>query len=92
MLARGPGRAAPRYQDRTLLAMQQLEAALGAAVPRREQVWRNQVRTALGVLGEAAKEEAENAAQPDSLLSDIARTQGLGIRHSGVMPVLVMTG
>jgi hypothetical protein len=38
-------------QDRTLLAMQQLEAA------------------------QAAREEAENAGQPDSLLSDIARTQ-----------------
>jgi hypothetical protein len=62
-------------QDRTLVAMQQLEAALGAAAPRREQAWRNQVRTALGVLGEAAREEAKNAAQPDSLLSDIARTQ-----------------
>jgi hypothetical protein len=62
-------------QDRTLVAMQQLEAALGAAAPRREQAWRNQVRTALGVLGEAARDEAENAAQPDSLLSDIARTQ-----------------
>jgi hypothetical protein len=62
-------------QDRTLLAMQQLEAALGAAAARREQAWRDQVRTALGVLGEAAREEADNARQPDSLLSDIARTQ-----------------
>ena len=62
-------------QDRTLLAMQQLEAALGAAAARREQAWRNEVRTALGVLGEAAREEAGNAAQPDSLLTDIARTQ-----------------
>ena len=42
-------------QDRTLAAMHQLEAALGAAAP--------------------AREEAEHAAQPDSLLSDIARTQ-----------------
>lgn len=76
-------------QDRTLLAMQQLEAALGAAAPRREHAWRNEVRSALAVLGEAAREEAENAAQPDSLLSDIARTQpwlrnrvrGLRIHH-----------
>ena len=29
----------------------------------------------LAVLGEAARDEADNAAQPDSLLSDIARTQ-----------------
>lgn len=62
-------------QDRTLLAMQELEAALGAAAPRREQAWRHEVRRALAVLGEAAREEADNAAQPDSLLSDIARTQ-----------------
>jgi hypothetical protein len=62
-------------QDRTLLAMQELEAALGAAAPRREEAWRNEVRRTLAVLGEAAREEADNAAQPDSLLSDIARTQ-----------------
>ena len=62
-------------QDRTLLAMQQLEAALGAAAPRREQAWRDEVRRTLAVLGEAAAEEADNAARPDSLLSDIARTQ-----------------
>jgi hypothetical protein len=62
-------------QDRTLLAMQQLEAALGAAAPHREQAWRDEVRRTLAVLGEAASEEADNAAQPDSLLSDIARTQ-----------------
>ncbi|MBO0817425.1 MAG: hypothetical protein J2P30_20040 [Actinobacteria bacterium] len=62
-------------QDRTLAAMHQLEAALGAAAPRREQAWNNEVRRTLGILGEAAREEADNAAQPDSLLSDIARTQ-----------------
>ena len=62
-------------QDRTLVAMQQLEAALGAAAPGREQAWRNEVRTALAVLGEAAREEADNAAQLDSLLSDIACTR-----------------
>ena len=62
-------------QDRTLAAMHQLEAALAAAAPRREQPWSNEVRRALGILGEAAREEADNAAQPDSLLSDITRTQ-----------------
>jgi hypothetical protein len=62
-------------QDRTLPAMQQLEAALEAAAPRREDTWHKEVRKALDVLGEAAKEEAENAAQPDSMLSAIARTQ-----------------
>ncbi|HEX6933822.1 MAG TPA: hypothetical protein VF162_16885 [Streptosporangiaceae bacterium] len=62
-------------QDRTLIAMQQLEAALAAAAPRREQAWRGEVLRTLTVLGDAAREEADNAAQPDSLLSDIARTQ-----------------
>ena len=62
-------------QDRTLLAMRQLEAALGAAAPRREQAWHSGVRDALAILGEAASNEAKNAEQPESLLSDIARTQ-----------------
>ena len=62
-------------QDRTLLAMQQLEAALGTAAPHREQAWLTEVRRSLEVLSEASREEAHNAAQPDSLLSDIARTQ-----------------
>lgn len=62
-------------QDRTLVAMQQLEAALAAAAPRREPAWLAEVHRTLTVLGEAAAEEARNAAEPDSLLSDIARTQ-----------------
>ena len=62
-------------QDRTLLAMQQLEAALATAAPRRERAWRDEVRRALGVLAEAARDEASNAGRPDSLLSDIFRTQ-----------------
>jgi hypothetical protein len=62
-------------QDRTLLAMQQLEDALAAAAPHREQAWLGEVCRTLTVLGEAARDEAGNAGQPDSLLSDIARTQ-----------------
>jgi hypothetical protein len=62
-------------QDRTLEAMRQLEAALGTAAPRREEAWREDVRSALGVLGQATANEADNAALADSLLSDIARTQ-----------------
>jgi hypothetical protein len=62
-------------QDRTLAAMHQLEDALGAAAPHREQAWLGEVRQALGILGEAAREEARNSAQPDSLLADITRTQ-----------------
>jgi hypothetical protein len=53
--------------------MQQLEAALATAAPRGEQAWHHEVRRTLAVLGEAARDEADNAAQPDSLLSDIAR-------------------
>lgn len=62
-------------QDRTLEAMHELEVALGTAAPRREGEWHEAVVTALGVLAAATSEEAENAARPDSLLSDIARTQ-----------------
>lgn len=62
-------------QDRTLLAMHALEAALGAAAPTREARWQDTVLGALSVLGDATREEAENAVQPDSLLSDIAFTQ-----------------
>jgi hypothetical protein len=62
-------------QDRTLAAMQKLEAALGTAAPGREASWRDEVRGALVVLGEATTREADNASAPDSLLSDVARTQ-----------------
>jgi len=62
-------------QDRTLEAMQDLERALSAAAPRREREWRREVLSALAVLGDVATEEAANASRPDSLLSDIARTQ-----------------
>ena len=46
--------------------MHQLKAALAAAAARREQAWSNEVRRALSILGQAARQEAENAAQPDS--------------------------
>jgi nitrate reductase assembly molybdenum cofactor insertion protein NarJ len=62
-------------QDRTLVAIHQVETALAAAAPGREGPWRTAVRAALEVLGQAATDEERNAAEPDSLLSDIARTQ-----------------
>ncbi len=62
-------------QDRTLEAMHQLEAALGSAAPGREQSWGAAVLASLTVLDEATREESENADLPDSLLSDMARTQ-----------------
>lgn len=62
-------------QDRTLAAVHDLEAALATAAPGREAPWRDAVRAALDVLHTAATEEERSAAEPDSLLSDIARTQ-----------------
>jgi len=62
-------------QDRTLEAMQELEVALSAAAPRREARWHQDVLASLTILGETTSEEADNAARPDSLLSDISRTQ-----------------
>jgi chromosome segregation ATPase len=62
-------------QDRTLASVHALEAALASAAPGREGSWRDSVRAALDVLGVAAADEERNAAQPDSLLSDIARSQ-----------------
>jgi hypothetical protein len=61
--------------DRTLEAMHQLEVALSEAAPGREEPWRKQVLQALSVLQAAIVEEATNAKRPDSLLSDLARTQ-----------------
>ena len=55
--------------------MHALERALGAAAPRREREWRDDVLAGLMVLDEATREEQSNASQPDSLLSDISRTQ-----------------
>jgi hypothetical protein len=62
-------------QDRTLAAVHRLEAALSSAAPGREPSWRKEVVDALAVLDSAAGDEQHNADQPDSLLSDIARTQ-----------------
>jgi hypothetical protein len=62
-------------QDRTLVAIHELEETLGAAAPAREARWRETVLGALLVLGDATREEAENAEQPDSLLSDVAFNQ-----------------
>jgi chromosome segregation ATPase len=62
-------------QDRTLDAIHRLEHALAAAAPRREEAWRDDVVAALDTLEQATTEEERNAALPESLLSDIARTQ-----------------
>jgi hypothetical protein len=61
--------------DRTLAAIHDLEAALGTAAPGRESAWLAAVLAALIILDEATDDEYANAAQPDSLLSDIKRTQ-----------------
>jgi hypothetical protein len=62
-------------QDRTLVAVHQLEAALAEAAPGRESRWREGVLAGLVALDEATGGEFENAESPDSLLSDIKRTQ-----------------
>lgn len=62
-------------QDRTLAAAHQLEEALGSPSPRREAAWRAAVSSALEVLGAAAREEEQNARDPLSLLSDVARSR-----------------
>src|SRR5690349_10804081 len=62
-------------QDRTLDAVQRLEAALGTAAPGRTTAWRTHVGAALSVLAAAAHDEQLNASRADSLISDIARTQ-----------------
>jgi hypothetical protein len=62
-------------QDRTLAAMHSLEAALGAAAPGRESSWRAAVLATLVVLDEMTDDEFANSTNPDSLLSDIKRTQ-----------------
>jgi hypothetical protein len=72
-LARRDARRAD--QDRTLAAMHDLEAALGAAAPGRESSWRAAVLASLVRLDEATGDEYANANNPDSLLSDIKRTQ-----------------
>ena len=62
-------------QDRTLTAMLDLEVALETAAAGRAPAWRAGVLAALEVLDEATQGEYSNAEQPDSLLSDIKRTQ-----------------
>lgn len=62
-------------QDRTLAAMQQLEQALGHPAPGREHPWTDNVLRALSSLDAAVAEEDVNAEQPDSLWSDMRRSQ-----------------
>lgn len=62
-------------QGRTLDAVHRLEAALAAAAPGREGEWRDEVLAALEALERVTADEERNAALPESLLSDIARTQ-----------------
>lgn len=59
----------------TLDAVHRLEAALAVAAPGREKSWRDDVLGALATLEGAMLVESVNAARPDSLLSDIKRTQ-----------------
>lgn len=62
-------------QARTLDAVHVLEAALAEPAPGREVQWRQQVLAALSELDQVMAEEYANAERPESLLSDIRRTQ-----------------
>jgi hypothetical protein len=62
-------------QHRTRAAIHDLEAALSMAAPLRLEPWRTEVVHALEVLEEATGIELDDADQPESLLSDIRRTQ-----------------
>jgi hypothetical protein len=62
-------------QDRTLGAMHTLESALESATFGREDRWRDDVLASLTTLLEAVADEGDGAAEPDSLLSDVARNQ-----------------
>jgi hypothetical protein len=68
-------RARTLDQDRTLAAVQDLEAALSAAAPSRLAAWSDDVLTAIEALAAATAEEEANATEPDSLLSEIACTR-----------------
>jgi hypothetical protein len=61
--------------DRILEALHQLDAALVAAATGREFVWRRNVADALELLADAVTTESRAQALPDSLLSDLARSQ-----------------
>jgi hypothetical protein len=60
-------------QDRTLVAMHDLEAALGSAAPGREEEWRQRVGDTLETLETVVKAEQAHSLAPDSLLSDLER-------------------
>jgi hypothetical protein len=61
-------------QDRTLVAMHVLEAALESAAPGREHGWRDRVDAALQELETVVEVEHANARKPDSLLADLERS------------------
>ena len=76
----GPGQVHPagvtrrEDRDRTLHALQLLERATGSAAGRPTR-WHEHALAALVALDEATTDEQDRANQPDSLLSDILRTQ-----------------
>lgn len=55
--------------------MHRLESALAEAAPKRERPWRDAVVEALLDLHVVTADEAANAERPDSLLSDLSRSQ-----------------
>lgn len=62
-------------QARTLEAIHALEGAAASPAPGRETEWRRQILSALADLDDVMTEELRNSELPESLLSDIRRTQ-----------------
>jgi chromosome segregation ATPase len=83
-------------QDRTLVAMHDVEAALGSAAPGREQEWRQRVGDALEALSTVVADEEANSRAPDSLLSDLershprlrSRVHGVRAQYAGIRETL----
>ena len=82
-------------QDRTLRALHRLERAAGR--PASAGPWNQETLAALVALDEATSDEQTNANEPDSLLSDIARTQprlrnrvrGIRAQHAQIRQIIV---
>lgn len=73
--ARGPREVHQQYVDNTLAAIQRLEKAYRAAAPGRESSWLADIYTALLEVDRALCQQNENADNPNSVLSEIERTE-----------------
>jgi hypothetical protein len=67
--------------DALLVAMHQLEAALAAAAPGREQAWSARVQGDLRMVQEALARHVASAEAPDGLLAEIDLTRPAVVRR-----------